>query len=84
MIFFRISDAILFMTNIRREVRVFKDIFLHNMDHKSSRYGILYMSAIFKLSIMIRIASRTCHPQSHTWRTLIVPYWSLEGWGHDI
>ena len=31
---------------------------------------------------MFRSASRTPCPQSHTWRTLMVPDWRLGGWGH--
>ena len=49
--------------------------------HESSWYVIFYSSAKFQLSTMIRSVSRTTCPLSHTWRTLKVPDWILEGWG---
>ena len=51
----------------------------HPWHHGLSWYMILDSCAKFQLSSMIRIVSRTPHPQSHTWR---VPDWVLGGWGH--
>jgi len=54
----------------------------HPWHHRSSWYVILELCAKFQLSSMIWSVSRTCHPRSHTSRTLKVPDWSLGGWGH--
>ena len=54
----------------------------HHWYHGSSLYVIIYLCAKFQLSSMVRSVSRTHCPRSHTWRTLKVPDWSLEVWGH--
>ena len=54
----------------------------HSWHHGSSWYVNLDLFAKFQLSSMNRSVSRTPRPQSHTWRTLMVPDWRLGGWGH--
>ena len=54
----------------------------HPWHHGLSWFAIHDLYAEFQLSSMIISESRTHHPWSHTWRTLMVPDWCLGGWGH--
>ena len=54
----------------------------HPWHHESLLYVILDLFAIFQLSSIIRSVPRTPSPRSHTWKTLMVPGWSLGGLGH--
>ena len=44
---------------------------------------MFYLCAKFQLSSMIRSASRTPRPRSHTWKTQKVPDWRLGWCGHS-
>ena len=55
----------------------------HPWHHRSSLYVIIDLCAKFQLFSMNISLSRTPHPRSHTWRTLMVPDWILGGWGHS-
>ena len=54
----------------------------HPWHHGSSLHYIINFCAKFQPPSVVISVSRTPHPWNHTWRTWMVPDWSLGGLGH--